>query len=155
MKKTTLLAVTAVFSLLLYGQQATQLNLMFNHLALSVRDVNRSADFYQGILNLTELKKETQTEGIRWFSLGEGNELHLISDLYYKRDTVITNKAIHLALTTSNFDQLLKVLDSKNVAYSDWTGTSKKVNIRSDGVKQVYLQDPDGYWIEINSVGQK
>ena len=37
--------------------------------------------------------------------------------------------------------------------YSDWPGNSGKINIRADGVKQIYFQDPDGYWLEVNSVG--
>ncbi len=41
------------------------------------------------------------------------------------------------------------------IAYSDWPGTPNKVNIRADGMKQVFFQDPDGYWIEVNSVAQK
>lgn len=91
-------------------------------------------------------------EGIRWFSLGEGKELHLVSIV---KDTVIINKAVHLALTTTNFDDLLKALITNNIVYSDWPGTVNKVNIRADGIKQVFFQDPNGYWIEVNSVGQK
>ncbi|MDB4013267.1 VOC family protein [Cyclobacteriaceae bacterium] len=42
------------------------------------------------------------------------------------------------------------------VNYSDWMGEiPNKINIRADGIKQVYFQDPNGYWIEVNSVGQK
>jgi catechol 2,3-dioxygenase-like lactoylglutathione lyase family enzyme len=81
--------------------------------------------------------------------------LHLISYQYYKGDTVVTNKAVHLALTTNNFDAFTKMLDNKNVVYGDWQGTPDKINIRSDGMKQIFFQDPDGYWIEVNSVGQK
>ena len=91
-------------------------------------------------------------DGIRWFSLGEGKELHLISII---KDNVTINKAVHLALTTSNFDNFIKTLERTNIVYSDWTGTPHKINIRADGIKQIYFQDPDGYWIEVNSVGQK
>ena len=42
------------------------------------------------------------------------------------------------------------------VNYSDWIGEIlNKINIRADGIKQVYFQDPNGYWIEVNSVWQK
>lgn len=68
---------------------------------------------------------------------------------------MITNKAIHLALTTNNFDELLKVLDIRKVNYGDWKGVPKKIDIRSDGARQIFLQDHGGYWIEINSVGEK
>ena len=42
-----------------------------------------------------------------------------------------------------------------NVTYSDWPGTPNTINIRADGIKQIFFQDPDGYWIEVNNVAQK
>ena len=140
------------FSCTLFGQSSPKLNVTFNHLALSVKDVNRSAEFYTTVLGLAEITNKTRMEGIRWFSLGEGKELHLISLV---KDTVVINKAVHLALTTNNFDTLLKTLIENKIAYSDWPGTPNKVNIRADGIKQVYFQDPDGYWVEVNSVGEE
>lgn len=130
----------------------TPLTLTFNHLALSVKDVNRSADFYGNILKLQEITNRTRMDGIRWFSLGEGKELHLISIL---KDPVSVNKAVHFALTTTDIDSFAKVLEKMNVVYSDWPGTPNRINIRADGIKQIYFQDPDGYWIEVNSVGQE
>ena len=147
-----MLAYLIMFSYALFGQGTPKLNMTFNHLALSVKDVNRSAEFYTTVLGLTEITNKTRMEGIRWLSLGEGKELHLISHL---KDTVIVNKAVHLALTTNHFDALLKTLIENKIAYSDWPGTPNKVNIRADGIKQVFFQDPDGYWVEVNSVGQE
>jgi len=44
----------------------------------------------------------------------------------------------------------MKHLDQYKVKYGNWAGSSKEPQLRPDKVKQVYLQDPDGYWIEIN-----
>lgn len=150
--KVRMLAYLVFFSYTLFGQSRPKLNVTFNHLALSVKDVNRSAEFYTTVLGLAEITNKTRMEGIRWFSLGEGKELHLISLI---KDTVVINKAVHLALTTHNFDALLKTLIENKIAYSDWPGTPNKVNIRADGIKQVFFQDPDGYWVEVNSVGEE
>lgn len=152
LKKVRMLAYLVFFSYTLLGQSGPKLNVTFNHLALSVKDVNRSAEFYTTVLGLAEITNKTKMEGIRWFSLGEGKELHLISLI---KDTVVINKAVHLALTTTNFDTLLKTLIENKIAYSDWPGTPNKVNIRADGIKQVFFQDPDGYWVEVNSVGEE
>jgi catechol 2,3-dioxygenase-like lactoylglutathione lyase family enzyme/ketosteroid isomerase-like protein len=135
-------------------QQTSQSLLVFNHVALSVKDLDVAADFYGRVLNLHELSKESRAKGVRWFSLGEGKELHLISHEYYKGDNVVINKAVHLALASSNFDEVLKLLDSHKVRYGNWTGTLRQIDTRSDGVKQIFLQDPDGYWIEINNAGK-
>jgi catechol 2,3-dioxygenase-like lactoylglutathione lyase family enzyme len=102
-------------------------------------------------MGLQEITNRSAIEGIRWVSFGEGKELHLISVL---KEEVKLNKAIHLALSTANVDAFVKILDDKRIAYSDWPGKPNTVNIRADGIKQIYLQDPDGYWIEINNVGQ-
>lgn len=152
MRKVKIIAISLLLCCSVYGQNPLHLNLTFNHIALSVKDVNKSADFYKNVLGLEEITNRTKMDGIRWFSLGEGKELHLISIL---KDTVVTNKAVHLALTTNNFDDLLKTLSANKIVYSDWPGTPYKVNIRADGIKQVFFQDPNGYWIEVNSVGQK
>ena len=151
MKKHILFLLTFLFSYPIYGQNTTPLNLSFNHMALSVKDVNRAADFYMHVLGMEEITNRTKIDGIRWFSMGEGKELHLISII---KDPVVINKAVHLALTTNNFDALLEKLMANNIIYSDWPGTPNKVNIRADGIKQVFFQDPDGYWLEVNSVGQ-
>ncbi len=149
MRKITLLILTLSFSGFLQAQDNTSYNFSFNHVALSVKGVNRSAEFCLKVLKLQEITNRSKIEGVRWFAIGQGMELHLISTV---KENVAVNKAVHLALTTSNFDAFVKTLDALNIAYSDWPGNPHKVNIRADGIKQVFLQDPDGYWIEVNSV---
>jgi lactoylglutathione lyase len=152
MKKINLLALFLLLSNLIQAQKSNSFDLTFNHAALSVKEVNTSADFYKNVLNLTEITNRTKMEGIRWFSLGDNKELHLISTI---KENVTINKAVHLAMTTSKFDDFIITLDKFNIMYSDWPGSVHKINIRADGIKQVFFQDPDGYWIEVNSVGQK
>jgi lactoylglutathione lyase len=149
MKKILLLYIGLLSIGFVRAQDRPTFNFTLNHLALSVKDVNRSADFYKQVLNLQEITNRTKMEGIRWFSLGENKELHLISNV---RENVALNKAVHFALTTANMESFIKRLDSLKLMYSDWGGTPHKINIRADGIKQIYLQDPDGYWIEVNSV---
>src|SRR6478609_9637371 len=152
MKKLKFFILCFGISCFAQAQQGKTYNFTFNHMALSVKDVDRSAEFYKNVLKLQEITNRSKLEGVRWFSLGEGKELHLISII---KENISTNKAIHLALTTSNFDAFVARLDKLNIQYSDWPGENHKVNIRADGIKQVFFQDPDGYWVELNSIGQK
>lgn len=131
--------------------QEVKFEFMVNHQALSVKDVDKSAAFYSKVMGLTEITNRTGMPGIRWFSFAEGKELHLISTV---KEPVQINKAVHLAITTSQFDAFVKHLDALKVPYTDWPGTGK-VSTRADGIKQVFFQDPDGYWIEVNSVAVK
>ncbi len=151
MRKLVLLTGLLFAGSALYAQDTTAFHFSINHLALSVKDVNRSASFYSGVLQLTEITNRTKMDGIRWFSLNEGKELHLVSTI---KEPVTINKAVHLALTLQNFDAFVSRLRQLKIPYSDWPGTPGKVNVRADGIKQIYFQDPDGYWIEINSVAQ-
>lgn len=130
-----------------YAQGKSTISL--DHLALSVKNVDASAEFYKTVLGLEEITNRTKNPGIRWFSLGDGKELHLISTV---PGNVVITKAVHLGLRNSNFDNFVKTLDAKKITYSDWPGAVNTVSTRTDGVKQVFFQDPDGYWIEVNNV---
>jgi catechol 2,3-dioxygenase-like lactoylglutathione lyase family enzyme len=148
MTKITALVLVLSWPGLLQAQNMDSFHFSFNHVAISVEDVDRSATFYKEILKLQEISNRSQIPGIRWFSLQAGQELHLISVL---TEAVRVNKAVHLAVGTSDFDAFVQLLKEKKVPFSDWPGKANTVNIRADGVKQIFFQDPDGYWIEVNS----
>ncbi|MBC7509509.1 MAG: hypothetical protein H7320_12295, partial [Ferruginibacter sp.] len=79
MKIIKLLIIYVLCTTNLYAQENVESKFSFNHLALSVKDVNRSAEFYATVLQLPEILNRTKMEGIRWFTLTDGKELHLIS----------------------------------------------------------------------------
>ena len=129
MKKSIFLVFTLLVSGILLAQETNTFT--FNHLALSVKDVDQSSNFYKNVLNLVEITNRTKLENTCWLSIGEGKELHLISIL---KQPVIINKAVHLALTTANFDGFIKRLDELKITYSDWPGKINTVNKRADGI---------------------
>ncbi|MBT5645967.1 MAG: VOC family protein [Polaribacter sp.] len=119
-----------------------------NHIALSVKDVNESIEFYKKVLLLTEIKNTASNSKTRWLSISEGKQLHLIPR---PNAEIKTNKAVHFALATATLNTFIKHLDELNVEYSDWLDTPNKDYIRKDGIVQIYFQDPNSYWIEINN----
>ena len=147
MKKVSLLFIAVLCTILLQAQDSIVSKFSFNHLALSVKNVNRSAEFYATVLQLPEILNRTKMEGIRWFTLADGKELHLISII---KEPIIINKAVHMGLAAKNIDAFVERLVKLKIPYSDWPGKSNTVNIRTDGVKQIFFQDPDGYWVEVN-----
>ena len=119
-----------------------------NHIALSVKDVNESIEFYKKVLLLTEIKNTASNSKTKWLSISEGKQLHLIPR---PNAEIKTNKAVHFALATATLNTFVKHLEELKVEYSDWLDTPDKDYIRKDGIVQIYFQDPNGYWIEINN----
>jgi catechol 2,3-dioxygenase-like lactoylglutathione lyase family enzyme len=147
MPKTFLLAIVLALPSTLWAQESATTGIALDHVALSVSDLNTSAEFYAAVFGLREISNRTMIDGIRWFSLGEGKELHLISVV---KEPVKLNKAVHFALRANDFDGYIASLNAMDVEFSNFPGTVGEVSIRADGIRQVYLQDPDGYWIEVN-----
>lgn len=119
----------------------------FNHIALAVKDVDESVSFYQNVFHFEEIENTASDSKTRWLSLGEGKELHLIP----RNAEIKTVMAVHFALTTSHIDLFVEHLVSLKIKYFDWLGTPDKIHVRNDGVRQIYFQDPNGYWIEVNN----
>jgi lactoylglutathione lyase len=141
-----------LLSFSLFAQNSQSFTLTYNHQALMVKNLERSSAFYADILKLKEIQNLTGFDFIKWFSTGNGTQLHLI-----KGDTkdIAKNKGVHLAFSTSDFSAFIDYLDIKEINYVNYVGDKSEPNVRADGVKQIYIQDPDGYWIEINDADNK
>lgn len=126
---------------------AQDFDFAIDHTSLIVNQLDKTADFYGKILNLKEIPHPTKAPGFRWFTLQGNSQLHLI----YK-DTVVMkkHKSMHLCLSTPKLDALIKHLENNHIPYEDWPGKKSAVTLRADGVRQIYIQDPEGYWVEIN-----
>ena len=119
-----------------------------HHVSLYVRDVHASAAFYAEVLGLQEIPNRVGQSHIRWFIIDGFRTVHLIGgDPEPERSYPFSN---HLALTTRDFEAALNRLEQHGVTYVSLARKPKEVTIRSDGVRQIYFQDPDGHWIEIN-----
>tara|TARA_R110002049_G_scaffold150801_1_gene314067 strand:- start:966 stop:1412 length:447 start_codon:yes stop_codon:yes gene_type:complete len=127
---------------------AQSFDFKIDHSSLIVNNLDTTADFYSNILKLKEIPHPDKAPGFRWFAVQGNSQLHLI----YK-DTVVMkkHKSMHLCLSTPNLETFIEHLESNSVEYEDWPGTKGAVTLRSDGVRQIYLTDPEGYWIEVNN----
>jgi len=148
MKK--LLFITILFFTLQVKSQDFKPVVKTDHIAIVVSDLNVSAQFYAEILGLNEITNQTKKPNIRWFAFADGVELHLINV-----ERAITHvKDVHIAVAVNDLDAFMKMLLEKDIYYENWQGEAKTSNSRPDGVNQVYLQDPDGYWIEVNDANR-
>lgn len=119
-----------------------------DHIALSVKDVNESVEFYQSLFQFKEIENTASNSKTRWLLVSNDKQLHLIPRPNFE---IITNKAVHFALSTADLDAFMKHLINLEIEYSDWIGSKNKDYVRKDGIQQFYFQDPYGYWIEVNN----
>lgn len=145
MKKNILLLLFAIGG---FFMNAQSFDFQYDHYSVIVTDVDKSAEFYANILKLEETPHPDKTPGFRWFIVNGNSQIHLIQKDVAQFEK---NKTLHLCLATQNLDGLIAHLKKNKVPFSDWPGKDNGITLRSDGVRQIYIQDPDGYWIEINT----
>ncbi len=128
---------------------AQDFNFTYDHFALEVQDLKKVGDYYSEVLLLEEIPHPSEPMGFRWFRIHGNTQLHLIG-----KDTVpVENrKSEHLCLSVSDLEAFIRHLEKSNVPYWDWPGKPGAVTLRADGVRQIYLKDPESNWIEINTV---
>ena len=118
-----------------------------NHITVFVVDLAKSSAFYKNVMGFQEIPEPFHDNRHTWFKIGEHNELHVVSGA---KEIMPHDINVHLAFSVPSVEEFAKHLDSMNIKYGDWSQKNKTPQVRPDGVKQIYFQDPDGYWIEIN-----
>ncbi len=118
-----------------------------NHITVYVVDLNTSTSFYKDAMQLQQIPEPFHDNRHVWFKIGEHTQLHVVSGA---KEVVPHDINIHLAFSVPSVEDFAKHLDSMNIKYGNWAQTSKEPQKRPDGIKQIYFQDPDGYWIEVN-----
>ncbi len=112
-----------------------------NHVALEVRDLDASIRFYSDVLGLPSLPRPDFGFGGAWFALGS-QELHLIvADSTSQSD----KRSFHYALRVDDAYAAGAALRERGI--TEFRGPAP----RPDGAVQIFLQDPDGYVIELVS----
>lgn len=119
----------------------------FNHLAIYVVDLETSSTFYRDVMQLQEIPEPFHDNQHTWFKTGEHNQLHVISGA---KEKMPHDVSVHMSFSVPSMETFTKHLDSLHIKYGNSSQTSSAPQVRADGIKQIYLQDPDGYWIEVN-----
>jgi lactoylglutathione lyase len=144
MKKILIVLLTGIISVNIFAQQAKT---HINHTAVYVINVKASTEFYKNIIGLDTVPEPFHDGKHTWFKTGPGTALHVIQGAEAKKEYY---KNQHTCFSVPSVEDFTKLLTDKNIPFEDVKGTKNAVTTRIDGVKQLWLQDPDGYWIEIN-----
>jgi len=118
---------------------------LLNHVAVHVADVKASIHFYRDTLGLIQLPRPAFDFPGAWFQIGTSQELHLIGNR--TQPVHSHSRGTHFALQVTNIKAAEAVLKSKGAIF---TGPKQ----RPDGNWQIFIQDPDGHYIELCEIAK-
>lgn len=110
-----------------------------DHVAIHVKDVEVSQKFYRDALKLEDLPRPAFDFPGAWFRLGTTQELHLIGNR--KKEVTSARRGDHFAMQIDDPDIWEAHLQQQQVEYIR--------KHRPDNTHQIFIQDPDGHWIEL------
>lgn len=123
-----------------------------DHVAVWAADQQKSVDFYTGLFGLKEIPSPFPPGGPRWFLFANGIELHIQPG---RTEPLSLPRRVHMALSV-DLDRAIAWLDARKMPWGNIQGTPNTIQRgRRDGVRQIFLQDPDGHWIELNDAGAR
>jgi lactoylglutathione lyase len=120
----------------------------FKYVGIRVTDLQRSIDFYTKILGMkvTGRGKIEQAKG-ETVGLQSEKDGFVLELNYYEKDSPYNTKYVvgegldHLAFKVENLDETLK--EAKKA------GHRTILEMKADGGRWAYIEDPDGIWIEL------
>jgi lactoylglutathione lyase len=141
---------SSILSLLLvfsgYAQSGKP-TVRINHTAIFVVDLKTSKAFYENVLGLDTIPEPFHDGKHAWFRIGPGTSMHMIEGATQKKEYY---KNQHTCFSVPSVEAFTALLKKQNIGYEDVAGKKNSITTRIDGVRQIWLQDPDGYWLEIN-----
>jgi lactoylglutathione lyase len=112
------------------------------HTMIRVRDLERSIAFYSDFLGLRETRRKDLGDAVLVF-LADEDENHYVELTFNKdgRDYDLGNQFGHLAFFADDLDAVIARVEEKGW---DYRGARPET-----GSRYIFIQDPDGYDIEI------
>lgn len=150
MKKMKLICTLVLFCLIhsiSFSQNINQQKARLNHTAIYVVDLKKSGDFYTQIIGLDTVPEPFHDGKHIWLQTAPHIQMHIIQGA---AETKIYYKNQHSCFSVASVEAFTIKLMGKKIPFEDVKGTPNTITTRVDGVKQIWLQDPDGYWVEIN-----
>jgi lactoylglutathione lyase len=149
MKKNKVMGILTVLFLVQASSfaQISNVKAKLNHTAIYVVDLKKSGDFYINIIGLDTIAEPFHDGKHIWLQTAPHIQMHIIQGAaevktYYKNQ--------HSCFSVGSVAVFTKILTAKNIPFEDRDGSKNAITTRIDGVQQIWLQDPDGYWVEIN-----
>ena len=118
-----------------------------DHVAIFVVELQKEQAFYRDIIQLDTLAEPFHDNKHAWFSIGNGIAMHIIQGAQQPKEYFKNN---HFCFSVESLTDFTKRLLSQKLAFEDVNGKQNAITTRIDGVHQIWLKDPEGYWVEVN-----
>ena len=131
-----------------YADALMDMKAKFAYVGIRVRDLERSVDFYTKLLGM-KVKGRSKLEQTKGETVGlESEEGGFVLELnYYEKDSpyfaeyVVGEGLDHLAFKVDDLDKALEEARS--------SGYRTLLQMKIDGGRWAYIEDPNGIWIEL------
>jgi catechol 2,3-dioxygenase-like lactoylglutathione lyase family enzyme len=109
-----------------------------HHVSINVRDVERAAAFYEGVLGMERLPRPDFGFAGAWLAVGGGRQVHLIEA------DVPADLGQHFAFEVDDIDAAVEQLRARGLTVRG------PVPVGDSAARQAFLHDPDGNRLELN-----
>lgn len=124
----------------------------FEHVALYVGNLDSSVNFYSGLFRFDTLPNPFPKFRVKWYKIGQGLQLHLIEGARERSSPPFMH---HICFSVASIKDFTAKLDERAVPYYSGADMKRGVQLRADGVHQIFFKDPDGYWVEVNDAARR
>jgi lactoylglutathione lyase len=150
MKRTVSCFLCALFFLMngnAEAQSANKPKAVLNHLAIYVTNLQRTVDFYSNVFQLDTIPEPFHDNKHAWYSIAPGVALHVIAGADQPKEYFLNN---HMCFSVNSVDAFVEKIKARKISWVNAKGEPGLITTRVDGVKQIWVNDPDGYFIEVN-----
>lgn len=120
------------------------------HYTIRCRDLERTRDFYSGLLGLTVGPRPNFPFAGYWLYAGDTPVVHLVANegaVGTRDDSETTGRLDHIAFRSEDFNAMAETLDARNITF-------RQNEVPDFGLRQIFLHDPDGILVELNFHGR-
>lgn len=118
-----------------------------NHVAIYVVDLEKTKAYYRDMFRLDTIPEPFHDGKHAWYSIAPGVAMHVIQGADKPKEYYQNN---HICFSVPSVEAFVQKLKEKQMVWRDSKGALGIITTRIDGVKQIWVSDPDGYWLEVN-----